>query len=62
MALGQKLLRSLLVLDLAPYTACRAVAEKKVYDLGNWSLRQFFGFPSDTAWYVGPGWQDVWPQ
>ena len=55
-----KLFRSLLDLDSG--TACRAVAERTVYDQGGWSLLQFLGASSDTTWYRGPGWQGAWPQ
>ena len=43
-------------------TACYGVAERTVYDLGGWSLIQFLGRSSDTAWYRGPGWQEARPQ
>ena len=33
-----------------------------IYDLGGWSLSQFLGPSSDSAWYRGPGWQEAWPQ
>ena len=42
-------------------SACRAVAERTVYDQSGWSLT-IKGPSSDTAWYRGPGWQEAWPQ
>ena len=43
-------------------TVCHVVADRAVYGLGGWSLWQFVGPSSDTAWYKGPGWQEAWPQ
>ena len=41
--------------------AC-VLAEETVYDLGDWSLWQFYGLSSDTTYYIGPGLQEAWPQ
>ena len=39
-----------------------AVRWRTVYDFGGWSFWPFLGPSSDTAWYIGPGWQGAQPQ
>ena len=46
----------------APVLLAVQLAEKTVYNLGNWSLGQLHGLSSDTTNYIGPGWQEAWPQ